>query len=86
MMLGVRLEIGAHDGGVDDVRADQIAAGRHDGFADLDRALTHGLFLDDDAALALEGARHAGPHDQGGVGGVDHRVDLGVRDVPPLDR
>src|SRR5262249_25050275 len=56
------------------------------GLADLHRTLTHRVFLDDRAALALDGAGHSRAHQELGVGRVDDRIDLRVRDVAELDR
>src|SRR5438093_999397 len=79
--LGVRLEIGSHDGAVNDVRGREVAARGQYGLADLHRALRHRFFLDDDAALALDGPGHPRAHGERGVGGVDDGVDLPVGDV-----
>jgi hypothetical protein len=47
------LQVGAHDRRVDHVRRGEVAAGGQDGLADFDGALSHRLFLDDDAAFRL---------------------------------
>src|SRR6266566_4285404 len=85
-LLAVRLEVGTHDRGVDHVGRGQIAAGGQHRLADLDGSLPHRLFLDDDAALALDGARDARRHRQCRARRVDDRVDLPVGDVAALDR
>src|SRR6266542_1147537 len=85
-LVGVGLEVAAHGGSMDHVRGGQIAGHGEHGLARLDRPLAHGLLLDDGAALPLNRACDAGPHPELGIGRIDDRVDLGLRDVAAGDR
>ncbi len=57
----------------------------HARLADFDGALSHRLFLDDDAAFSLDGAGDAGAHGERRVRRIDNRVDFPVGDVTALD-
>src|SRR5262249_45018104 len=81
-----RLEVGTHNAGVDDVGRAQVTARLEDRLADFNRALPHRLFLDDDAALALDGRGDTGSHGEVGVGGIGDGIDVPIRDVAALDR
>ena len=70
------LQVGTHDGGVDDPSRLEVVAGGGDGLAHLDGALEHGLLLDGLAAGALDGSGDAGAHPQLVVGGVGDGVDV----------
>src|SRR5262249_4351103 len=82
--VGIRLQVGSHHDGVDDVSRLQISAGGQHGFADLYRALAHCLFLDDDSALTLDRRGDTRRHRERGIGRIHQCVDLAVGDVTTL--